>query len=139
MTDGLLLLHAFPIDARMWEPQLSAFSGALPVVAPHLPGFGGSAPAGEAMTMSSAAERTLSELDRAGIEVLYDDRDERAGVKFKDADLVGIPIRLAIGKKGLASGQVEWKLRASKDKAELVPLAEVAAKAAEAVRAGATR
>ena len=72
-------------------------------------------------------------------EVLFDDRDERAGVKFKDADLVGIPVRIAIGKKGLASGQVEWKLRASKDKAELVPLAEVAAKAAEAVRAGTKR
>ena len=66
--------------------------------------------------------------------MLYDDRDERAGVKFKDADLVGIPIRIAVGKKGLASGQVEWKLRASKE-VELVPLGDVAARTAEAVRA----
>ena len=68
MTDGLLLLHAFPLDARMWEPQLSAFSGVLPVIAPHLPGFGGTEPAGEVMTMGVAADRVLAELDRAGVD-----------------------------------------------------------------------
>jgi prolyl-tRNA synthetase len=49
-------------------------------------------------------------------------------VKFKDADLLGIPLRITVGKKGLAEGKVEWKLRRGKD-VELVPLAEVAAKA----------
>jgi len=68
VTDGLLLLHAFPLDARMWEPQLSAFSGVLPVIAPHLPGFGGTEPAGEVMTMGAAADRVLAELDRAGVD-----------------------------------------------------------------------
>ncbi len=68
MTDGLLLLHAFPLDARMWELQLSAFSGVLPVIAPHLPGFGGAQPAGETMTMGAAADRVLAELDRAGVD-----------------------------------------------------------------------
>jgi 3-oxoadipate enol-lactonase len=68
VTDGLLLLHAFPLDARMWEAQLSAFSGVLPVVAPHLPGFGGTEPAGEVMTMGAAADRVLAELDRAGVD-----------------------------------------------------------------------
>ena len=69
MTDGLLLIHAFPLDARMWDPQLSAFAGAMPVSAPHLPGFGGSEPApGGVMTMASAAERSRAELDRAGID-----------------------------------------------------------------------
>lgn len=68
MPDGLLLLHAWPLDARMWEPQLAAFSPAVPVVAPHLPGFGGTEPAGEAMTMASAAESVLAELDREGID-----------------------------------------------------------------------
>jgi 3-oxoadipate enol-lactonase len=68
MTDGLLLIHAFPLDARMWEPQLAAFSDALPVVAPHLPGFGGSASAGDVMTMGSAADRCIAELDRAGVD-----------------------------------------------------------------------
>ena len=87
--------------------------------------------------LKKAAEELVEALSRAGVEVLYDDRDERAGVKFKDADLVGLPIRIAVGKKGLASGQVEWKLRASKQ-VELVPLGEVARKAAEAVQAGRT-
>jgi prolyl-tRNA synthetase len=84
--------------------------------------------------LKKAADEVVDALAREGVEVLYDDRDERAGVKFKDADLVGVPIRIAVGRKGLAGGQVEWKLRASKQ-VELVPLAEVARKAAEAVRA----
>ena len=84
--------------------------------------------------LRKAAEELADALAQAGVEVLHDDRDERAGVKFKDADLVGIPIRIAVGKKGLAEGKAEWKLRGSKQ-VELVPLAEVAAKAAAAVRA----
>jgi prolyl-tRNA synthetase len=47
--------------------------------------------------------------------VLYDDRDERAGVKFKDADLIGIPFRLAIGRKGVAEGVVELKRRSGSE------------------------
>jgi prolyl-tRNA synthetase len=82
-----------------------------------------------------AAEQLYKELTAAGVEVLLDDRDERAGVKFKDADLIGLPIRIAIGKKGLAESKAEWKLRGGKD-VQLVPLAEVAAKVAEAVREG---
>jgi prolyl-tRNA synthetase len=84
---------------------------------------------------AQAGEALCAELEAAGLEVLYDDRDERAGVKFKDADLVGVPIRIAVGKKGLAGGNVEWKLRARKE-VELVPAAEVARKAAALVRAG---
>ncbi|HXU61279.1 MAG TPA: His/Gly/Thr/Pro-type tRNA ligase C-terminal domain-containing protein, partial [Polyangia bacterium] len=57
------------------------------------------------------AKRLYDDLTAAGIEVLYDDRDERAGVKFKDADLIGIPFRLAVGKKGVAEGIVELKRR----------------------------
>jgi prolyl-tRNA synthetase len=84
--------------------------------------------------LAGAAEEIVSALSAAGVEVLYDDREERAGVKFKDADLVGIPIRIAVGKKGLAEGKVEWKLRGGKA-VELVPVAEVARRAADAVRA----
>jgi prolyl-tRNA synthetase len=84
--------------------------------------------------LKEAAERIVGELSAAGVEVLFDDRDERAGVKFKDADLVGVPIRVAVGKKGLANGQVEWKLRSSRQ-VELVPVGEVARRAAEAVKA----
>ena len=59
----------------------------------------------------STATRIYDELTAAGIEVLYDDRNERAGVKFKDADLIGLPFRIAVGKKGLAEGVVEVKRR----------------------------
>jgi prolyl-tRNA synthetase len=85
--------------------------------------------------LRSAAEELVASLARAGVEVLFDDRDERAGVKFKDADLIGIPLRIAIGKKGLAGGNAEWKLRRG-GQVELVPLADVARRAAELVRAG---
>ena len=74
--------------------------------------------------VKAAAEKLYQELGEAGIEVLYDDRDERPGVKFKDADLVGVPLRLAVGKKGLAEGKVELKARGAKE-LKLVPLAEV--------------
>ncbi|MBL9167118.1 MAG: proline--tRNA ligase [Verrucomicrobiales bacterium] len=57
------------------------------------------------------AEQFYQELTSRGIEVLLDDRDERPGVKFKDADLIGIPIRLGIGEKSLAKGEVELKQR----------------------------
>ncbi len=83
--------------------------------------------------LRKAAEEVVEALTRAGVEVLWDDRDERAGVKFKDADLVGLPIRIAVGRKGLAEGKVEWKLRGSKQ-IELVPLADVARKAADLVK-----
>jgi pimeloyl-ACP methyl ester carboxylesterase len=68
--DGLLLVHAFPVDARMWEPQIAALDASgIPVVAPHLPGFGGTAEAPSGvMTMGSAAERCLQELDEAGVD-----------------------------------------------------------------------
>jgi prolyl-tRNA synthetase len=72
--------------------------------------------------IAAAAERIYADLLAAGVEVLYDDRDERAGVKFNDADLLGIPIRLTVGGKGLKNGIVEMKLRRSGETGEL-PLA----------------
>jgi prolyl-tRNA synthetase len=57
------------------------------------------------------AEKIYAELTARGVEVILDDRDERPGVKFKDADLVGFPIRLGIGEKSLAKGEVELKPR----------------------------
>jgi prolyl-tRNA synthetase len=66
------------------------------------------APESEAMKL---AETFYAELAARGVEVILDDRDERPGVKFKDADLVGFPIRLAIGEKSLAKGGVEIKPR----------------------------
>jgi prolyl-tRNA synthetase len=89
---------------------------------------------GKEPELAKAAGEVCAALARAGVDVLYDDRDERAGVKFKDADLLGIPIRIAVGKKGLAEGKVEWKRRGTKD-VVLVPLGEVESKARETLAA----
>ncbi len=84
-----------------------------------------------------ARARELYEaLGRAGVEVLWDDRDERPGVKFKDADLIGVPLRVTIGAKGLAAGHVELKPRTEGDpkKAELVPVEDASRVLAQRVR-----
>ena len=77
----------------------------------------------------AAAEKLHNELEAAGVEVILDDRDHRAGVKFKDSDLIGFPIRITIGTKGLAEGKVEVKWRWEQDP-ETVPLEEVSARVA---------
>jgi len=74
-----------------------------------------------------AADRIYQELTEAGYEVLYDDRSERAGVKFNDADLIGIPLRVVIGEKSLASGRVELKLR-SEEGVETVEIGKILSK-----------
>ncbi|MHC4990952.1 MAG: His/Gly/Thr/Pro-type tRNA ligase C-terminal domain-containing protein, partial [Planctomycetota bacterium] len=77
-------------------------------------------------------DRLVAELDAAGVDVLVDDRSERPGPKFKDADLVGCPIRLTIGAKTLAEESVELKLRsAGRAKGELVPLIGAAGRCVE--------
>jgi prolyl-tRNA synthetase len=65
--------------------------------------------------VAEASDKLYQQLGAAGLEVLYDDRDERPGVKFKDADLIGIPYRIAVGKKGVAEGVVEIKPRRGAD------------------------
>jgi prolyl-tRNA synthetase len=72
------------------------------------------------------------ELGGRGIETLLDDRDERPGVKFKDADLIGIPLRVTVGAKALARGNVELKPRRA-ERAEEVPIREAAARVADAL------
>jgi prolyl-tRNA synthetase len=57
------------------------------------------------------AEELYRELSARGVDVILDDRDERPGFKFKDADLVGFPIRVALGEKSLAKGEIEIKRR----------------------------
>jgi prolyl-tRNA synthetase len=76
-------------------------------------------------SLSNAAEQIYQTLSQQGIDVLLDDRDERAGVKFKDADLIGIPYRITVGPKKLAEGKVEIKSRRSGEIIAL-PVAEVA-------------
>ncbi|MBO7419539.1 MAG: proline--tRNA ligase, partial [Spirochaetaceae bacterium] len=82
--------------------------------------------------MKEAADKLYDELQKAGIETLLDDRNERPGVKFKDIDLLGIPVRIVVGEKNLPN--VELKCRNSADM-QLVPAAEAAEKAAGIVRA----
>ncbi len=79
----------------------------------------------------SAAETLYAELTSAGVEVLYDDRPENPGVKFNDADLIGCPVRVTVGDRGLKKGTLEVKLRGASGRGEEVPVAEVAARVQE--------
>ena len=67
---------------------------------------------------SKVADDIYKKLVEAGAEVMLDDRKERPGVKFKDADLLGIPIRITVG-RGAANGVIEYKMRRDSDKVEL--------------------
>ncbi|MFI5197624.1 MAG: proline--tRNA ligase [Thermoanaerobaculia bacterium] len=69
----------------------------------------------------AAADKLYEELKAAGVEVFYDDRDERPGVKFKDLDLVGFPVRVVVGGKGLARGVVEVSTRRERKASEISP------------------
>jgi prolyl-tRNA synthetase len=84
-------------------------------------------------TVEHAADRLWTELTSAGVAVLYDDRDERAGVKFNDADLIGLPVRVAVGERGLKDGVVECKLRRGGE-LETVRLEELAARVSDLLR-----
>ena len=71
----------------------------------------------------AACEQLYRALNAKGVEVLYDDRDERAGGKFATADLIGIPWQVQIGPRGLAEGKVEVKKRADGSKELMSPAA----------------
>ena len=71
-----------------------------------------------------APRRRRHRLAARGLEALLDDRDERAGAKFKDADLIGIPLRVTVGKRGLAEGAVELKVRGDKE-TTMVPMQRI--------------
>lgn len=81
---------------------------------------------------TEAAEKIYAELNAAGVETLIDDRSERAGVKFKDADLIGIPVRIVAGKK-IGEGIVEYKER-TMDKAEEMNVSDAVAKVIKFIR-----
>jgi len=80
--------------------------------------------------VKKTAEQLYGQLLEHGVDVLFDDRDERPGVKFKDADLIGIPVRLVVGAKSLADGKVEVSLRRDRAK-QLVPTVEAVSKVME--------
>ena len=83
----------------------------------------------------AAADRVYDAISGAGVSVLYDDRDASAGVKFADADLLGMPIRLTLGAKGFQRGVVERKLRATGEQTELALQDDLLGAAPDAVRA----
>lgn len=97
-------------DGLMWPISVAPYHAHL-VVMP-----GGAAEA--------VAEKLYAELTAQGVEVLFDDRDERPGVKFKDADLIGLPLRLTVGERSLKNGGAELKQRDSKDSV-MVPIENV--------------
>jgi len=81
----------------------------------------------------SAADALVADLEHAGVEVLYDDREETAGVKFADADLIGIPFRATVSKRTLKEDQVELKPRNASE-AEFIPRKTATERIAGAVR-----
>ncbi|MBR1999689.1 MAG: proline--tRNA ligase, partial [Lentisphaeria bacterium] len=87
--------------------------------------------------VGEACEKLVAELEVRGVEVLFDDRGEKAGFMFNDADLIGIPFRAVISPKSIANGEVEFRLRGSRD-SEMLPMAEaaemIAAKVAEELK-----
>ena len=78
-------------------------------------------------TQMAIAEQLYADLQKRGVEVMLDDRNERPGVKFKDADLIGYPVRITVGKKSAEEGTVEYKLRTEAEN-EVVALSEVVEK-----------
>jgi prolyl-tRNA synthetase len=110
-------------DGIVWPLPLAPFAALVVALNPNDP------------EVARVAGSLYDELREKGIEVLYDDRDERPGVKFKDADLIGVPVRVVVGAKSLADGKVEVSLRRDRVK-QPVPPAEAAARVA-ALAAGA--
>jgi prolyl-tRNA synthetase len=82
--------------------------------------------------VAEAGERAYQALLEAGVDVIIDDRPDRAGVKFSDAELVGIPFRITIGKRGVAAGTAELTDRATGE-TEVIPLDDIAKHVREAV------
>jgi prolyl-tRNA synthetase len=104
----------------VWPPQVAPFHAhvlALPV---------------NDDAVRATAETLVAELEHRGIEVLYDDRDESAGVKFADADLLGVPLRVTVSKRNLKENAAELKLRSASD-SEMVPLDKAADRVAQIV------
>jgi prolyl-tRNA synthetase len=75
--------------------------------------------------VAETAEKLYTDFLAAGFEVLFDDREESPGVKFNDADLLGIPLRVTVSPRTLEKASVEFKKRSEKQ-AEIVPLGEIA-------------
>jgi prolyl-tRNA synthetase len=109
-------------DGIIWPWNVAPYQVLVVLLDPQLP------------EASDLARKLAAAAEAAGADVLVDDRAERPGVKFKDADLIGVPLRITIGGRGLKEGIVEMKLRAAKA-VEKVPLTEAEARVRAAVAA----
>jgi prolyl-tRNA synthetase len=89
----------------------------------------------EDTNISDVAEKLYAELQSAGLEVLFDDREESPGVKFNDADLLGIPLRVTVSPRTLEKNSVEVKWRAEKE-SRLVPVTDAVPRVKELVQRG---
>ena len=106
----------WPLSIAPWQVEICALN-------PNKPG------------VAETSETIARELEALGVEVLLDDRGEKAGSMFSDADLLGVPLRIVVSPKTLEAGQVEFRRRGSRD-AELLAVAAAAQTVADAVRAG---
>ncbi len=104
-------------DGIVWPAAVAPYQVVIDLLDPTVP------------EVAKVADELEAALTAAGVDVLVDDREERPGVKFKDADLIGFPVRVVVGAKGLANGGVEVKRRAD-DKSKTVVVAPAAAAAA---------
>ena len=95
-------------DGIIWPIPIAPFEAIVTVI-------------GKEESVLATATEIYEKLMAAGVDVLLDDRDERPGVKFKDADLIGFPLRIGVGAKSLANGQVEWSQRKDREKHLLSP------------------
>jgi prolyl-tRNA synthetase len=89
-------------DGIIWPPSIAPFAATVLTLGPEA-------------ELYELAEHAVQVLLGAGLDVLYDERDVRAGVKFKDADLIGIPLRVGVGQRGLSAGGVEVKRRGERE------------------------
>jgi prolyl-tRNA synthetase len=112
-------------DGIIWPWNVAPYQVLVVLLDPQLP------------EASDLARKLAAAAEAAGADVLVDDRAERPGVKFKDADLIGMPLRITIGGRGLKEGVVEMKLRTEKA-VEKVPLTEAEARVHAAVAAAQT-
>jgi prolyl-tRNA synthetase len=125
-TMQAIIEQSHDADGIVWPWNVAPFQVLICVLDPQLP---------EAMDL---AKKLGAAAESAGADVLIDDRVERPGVKFKDADLIGIPLRVTIGGKGLKDGIVELKARAQKDVARVL-LAEAETRIVAAVNDAAAK
>ena len=107
-------------DGIIWPASVAPYQVIIDLLDPDQP------------EVAKVAETLENALETAGIDVIVDDRSERPGVKFKDADLIGFPVRVVVGAKGLANGGVEIKRR-DQDKSQMKVVAPDAA--VEAIKA----